>query len=318
MIAARGFEVGGTSAACFAIAASVAIGLGRPDATVPLLAVAMIITAVRVVRRRPSLATAASLSDRRFGWDDLLASALATGTDPDPFAAAVRASADARCRAVRPSDVRVARRGRRGWIAIAVAASLPLVTIGLHGRATPLGPDSADQTDATALVADAQPPTAAAAVATTSTLSPRRTGEDEVTSRSSPHSTDETATSAEASTTPRHADANPASAATGRGAASTPRPLVTDLPPDPAAVAHADTGTAAAGGGRAAAPPAQGADASQGTTAAARGSLVIPPWTSPDWPAARRKADAAVTAGTVPPRDRDLVRAYFDRAAEFR
>src|SRR5207247_1177225 len=79
--------------------------------------------------RRPRLIDAAMTADRQLQLADLLATALAVGSDVDPWARAVVAVADQRCRSLSPDAVVLRRFGGRAWGGIGLATALVL-TIG--------------------------------------------------------------------------------------------------------------------------------------------------------------------------------------------
>ena len=313
----RALEAAGTTAALLAVAVAVAVPLARhfdrsaAVAILLLVAVALVAAVLRLAQDRPTLAAAAALADRRFGWDDLLSSAVATTDGGDPFAAAVRATADARCRGVRPSAVPVARVGRRGWVAITTTVAVATGVTLLPVRSMPSASDPTDQANAAALTADADQPTVPPT--TPRPPSPRRTGTDAIVERGSPPVADAAPTASSASQSHSSPPHRPAAGGTGRGSASSLRDTATDPADAASTTAHGEGGTRVAGGGRGGRPASVGPDGPTGLTTTADLAAAAAPWRSPGWDADRRSAAAAVAAGTVPARDRQLVRDYFDR-----
>ena len=295
-----------------AVAVPLATRAGLPArVVVGLIAVAAsLAAAIRSVRGRSTAAGVAARVDRTFGWDDLLATAFATTGSADPFAAAVRAAADARCRAVRPSDVPVARLGRGAWSA--VLATLIVASAVMLVRLRPRPSDAGRTDPANLLALTADPPVNRPPPAASSDGHLRRTGADPTDQSGSPRANEEASSGLAA----EHSPVSRKGGGTGRGRGETAVPRLPAVDPAAASWAadHVAGGTTAAGGGPAGRPALAGRDGATGLTAAAGTDAAVPPWRSSDWAAARRSAAAAVTAGTVPAVDRDLVRDYFDPA----
>jgi pilus assembly protein CpaC len=288
--------------------------LVAPVTVIPLVTVIAAATAYRLARRRPTLITTAVTCDRHLGWPDLLSTAITTSEGTDPFAAAVRATADARCRGTRPGDVPVARLGRRSWIAMLITvAAATAVTLAPHRSPAAAGP-SEPPADASVLAADIDHhPTILAA---TPSPTPRRLGADaQADLGSSPAPDNATPPAGEQAEHPPSGQRT-SRADRGGGAATAALPAAHDAPDPSSPADRPDAGPALAAGGSAARAASVTPDGPTGLTAAAAPSSAVPPWRSPGWPAARAAALAAVDAGTVPAADRALVRDYFDRAAD--
>jgi hypothetical protein len=321
----RALECAAVCATVAAVGAPIAVLLARRtslplSSVLDLMAVGTVLAALaRLARQWPTATAAAMVVDRQFGWDDLVLTARATAGSGDPFAAAVRAAADHRCRDVRPSDVSVARLGRRAWAGLAIVTVASVAaTLLIPDRSRLTDADRADLASAAVLAAD--PPPVPASPTVPDVPAPRRTGVDPIDERGTPPAdvvqppTD--SPSDHAMTLPAAA-VSPGSAGRGRATAASPREPTMDPTPHPPTVGRAGAGaTAAGGGGLAARSPASGTDGPTGLSVAPDASAAVPPWRSPDRASARRSA--AVSSGSVPPDDRDLVRRYFDPATPAR
>jgi hypothetical protein len=297
----------------------VLVALRWTDRPMGWLAVATAVVAVtcatlRFQRRCPTRLEAAAAADRRFGWDDLLSTAVTTDHAADPFAAAANAVADGRCRDARSSDVPVARLGRfaRLGVGVTLAAWAAAATLPLHTASRQ--PAVAEPDALAALVDDARPAsTVVASVARPARPSPfNPSDETQIRTEMADTETDVNPPGTAAPPDGRPSDAGGSRAGRGRSGS---RHLQPESTPDEPAVArsseatHAD-GAPAAGAGPSLVARSRNADQSTDGPGGAPASKVA---TTPPsgWPAARADADAAVRAGTVPPRDRSLVTAYF-------
>jgi hypothetical protein len=227
----RALECAAVCATVAAVGAPIAVLLARRtslplSSVLDLMAVGTVLAALaRLARQWPTATAAAMVVDRQFGWDDLVLTARATAGSGDPFAAAVRAAADHRCRDVRPSDVSVARLGRRAWAGLAIVTVASVAaTLLIPDRSRLTDADRADLASAAVLAAD--PPPVPASPTVPDVPAPRRTGVDPIDERGTPPAdvvqppTD--SPSDHAMTLPAAA-VSPGSAGRGRATAASPR-----------------------------------------------------------------------------------------------
>jgi hypothetical protein len=323
LVIVRAVERGGACAAVAAGFAGVLAGAmlwSGQDGLVPAVATLALGAAIGLVWglvRGPRMIDAAVEADRQLQLADLLATALAVRGSEDPFAHAVVAVAEQRCRALSPDAIMLHRLGSRAWGGIGLAAAL-VVTL---GALSALPADSRARQDAVPELqmasprADAQRSDDAITVATSTSKHAIAPSDSD-----SKGSTD----TAQSSVTdpgdvihlaPGH-DPGLSRASLGTAAGRTKGAL---QPPDPAAVAVGrehptdagrDNGSA---GGRAG--EAGGSVSAVTTGVRSAGSRhsesPSPPWQSPSSASDRQGALRAVDAGNVPDRCRDVVREYF-------
>jgi hypothetical protein len=263
--------------------------------------------------RRPRLLDAAILADRQWDLADLLATALAVRASDDPWARAVVAMADQRCRTLSADALLLRRWGARAWGGIGLAAALVLTLGALssvpadsqaRGLAAtvdvPPAHATAQRSDASALKPD-EPTTSARGI--------RRAGSDAARADATTSRNNAAAPSAGQgrSRPPPGAAQAGGTVGEGRTAVSSPARL-----PDPLDSATS-SGRSGTGGGRAAgmgsASPEQ--TGSRGLTVGRSPQRAAPPWQSSSWPADCENAAQLVRTGRVPDTCRDVVREYF-------
>lgn len=274
---------------------------------------------------RPSRMATALEADRQLGWADLLGSALMIRgrAGDDPFAAAVIAAADAKCRQTAPAALVLHRLGARTWGGIGLASALVLV-LGLFptfAAPTQAEPQTGPGGSPLALLQSNEPPAPATARDFTRRTAREHDPDDPNASRMQ---------NAEAKRPASHADSSPSASgehpqspgdsaeasSRGTGASQTMTAQPGRLNPaasgsDVASSVHSDNITG--GVGRASDGSSDGAPAGQYVGAPAQSSHPAPPWRSADWGAASRRAMDAVDAGRIPDAYRDVIRDYFDR-----
>lgn len=272
---------------------------------------------------RPSRMATALEADRQLGWADLLGSAILirARSNEDPFAAAVVAEADARCRATTPGALVLHRLGARTWGGIGLASALVLVLGLLPTFAAPTRAD--EHANAArgplALLQGEEPP-----VSNTAGPVPRRAHrqqdpDDPNASRMGAEDVPSARPSDSAKGSPideaRHstqsADASSHGGGAGQSKTDHPGQLRAAQPtgaqsPDGAREGAGGTGRASAGSGN-------GAGSGQSAGQASETARRAPPWQSSEWPAQGRRAMDAVESGKLPDAYRDVIREYFDR-----
>jgi hypothetical protein len=236
----------------------------------------------------------------------------------DELSAAVRATADARCSALLPSDVVLNRLGARAWGGIGLSAALVL-TLALIPTAHPMRSQAADSDAAVADALRSSPIVSNDLPVSTpsdhANAQANRGGDqtnDDGTSRI--NSMSEQAGQSPTNNGVSHANTNGigggASVSANASLPNRPTPsAASDVPP------AADRGTVESSTG--VSPVSEGSGT--GETPVPHGTVNpgharrVAPWESANWPAAARSAEQAVSRGDVSPRQRDLVREYFQQ-----
>lgn len=303
-----------------------------------LIAIMAISVAVGVawsVRRWPSLLHAARQADRQLALDDLLATAwqLAHGdrhgrpVEATPaWAATIEAIAADRCRRLSPESLVLGRLGARGWSGIGVALALAVVvSLFVAGPPDLAQADGVGASPAASPMNSANPRSNPNPSGTTAARSERP-----ALSNSSTDASHITAPNDSALTTHpdvlgraagQNAAANSGAASGGIGRTAAP----SSAPPSPAtALGHSDssapsaqTGPPAAGGASASSPNPAAADlVSVAAPANHTQTPAAAPWQSPQWAADRDAVRNDLSTGHVPDDVRDLVKDYFDLAAD--
>lgn len=296
----------------------------------PVLSMALVFLAIGMaagvlwgIGTRPSRVAAAMEADRQLGWADLLSSAILTHrqSPDDPWAGAVRAAADARCRGVSPSTVVLHRLGARTWGGIGLATALVLA-LGLIP--TLVEPSRADrQPDVSSnplasLTEQSQPLSVGRGSVPRGTAT-QQEPEDPNASRMS--GIEPIASQMLERDSSRNADSPQHKSGTdsaGRGTGASESKLADQQHPlantsGTQANQAAANGAESAGAGRSfngitGSGNASGAAAGYGGT-----RRTSPPWQTADWPADSNRANAAVESGRIPDQYRDVIRGYFDR-----
>jgi hypothetical protein len=317
------------------IAIAIACGLALPlmamlawhgaSATLPVLAcigLGLIGGAAWGVTQIPTMMEAAIEADRQLQWADLLGTALALrGTSGDPWRSAVLVDADRRCSGVSASFLLLRRLGPRAWSGIALLATLVLTLCAWIGSPTPSLAHDAAITSVTSPVGPGdvgnQPLLTPIAINAIRPSAAPPDGEDAAPANQPPAAPDDKS-SASAPTPAGDVSDKQNAAADGQGGSlgrSRFAPSPASPPPDSVTPGRASSADGKHAGGNATStddslPGSATTGGRVGHAAANQHSGV--PWTS-DWSAGVEAAGRALTAGEVPPADRELVRDYFQR-----
>jgi hypothetical protein len=312
LIVVRALERAGI---CAAIAAAFALVfnstmLWRGDNGLPLsLATILLGGAIGLLwglASRPALSDAAVAADRQLNLSDLLASALALRSSEDPWARAVLAVADQRCRALSPGAVIVAKLGGRAWGGIGLAAALVL-TLGALSALPGESPAAGDAK--TGHSEDPLSPLSSSNGARRDIpnvpFSPRGGSGPTQMPGSDDHAQERSSVAS-----PRTSGDTVAGGGDGTGA--TAPPLGRTL--ESGAASGGTPGIGPAGGGGLAVDEAAARTSTD--PAGAHGRVLgtrshSAPWQSPSWRSTRQGALQAVESGQVPLTYRDVVREYF-------
>jgi hypothetical protein len=259
--------------------------------------------------RRPAVTDAARAADRQFDLSDLLATALALVASDDPWARAVVAVANQRCRALSPDAVIVAKLGGRAWggiglaaglvITLAALSALPRESVAARSGLAEYPPESSSSSSAQSRDVLSVPVARA----------PRDDAASGIQSPSSKQAAD-----ARVSSSLVQAPPGATTAGDGGGRGETQSRVGGEHPMDLAAAPGANgTGTAVGGMGAASGEASTGAPGGPaGTRAGAPAGRSDPaPWQSPSWEPARQGALRAVQEGHVPAPYREIVQEYF-------
>lgn len=268
------------------------------------------------VMRPPNLLSAAMLADQQLALKDLLSTALAAQDRADPWAGAVVAMADHRCRSLQPRQVVLNRLGARAWGGIAVTALLCVSVAVMAPSATPsmasdsrlafVSPDELDRlaarTDAAGQRSPAPPRPRSVEpdrpTGITAGVDDPAQGEQNGDAVDSPHRTE---------------IANPEGAGGGKGqtqASADPDRLTVPPLGDAQAPVNGDAHTASGGAAR---DGSAGIQPPTGLHISAGSSAPVAPWDSDQWGISRSQAIDAIERNQIPGAYRDLVRAYFER-----
>src|SRR5688572_5541752 len=311
----------GAAVGCAAALALVPVLLWRdqPATGVALMLIAVTCAAGLIfgLTRRPTLLAAAVEADRQLGLHDLLATALATrDADNDPWAAAVVAQADARCRVLSPDAILLNRLGVRAWSGIGIAAALVMTLSLMSTRPERLSAAERANVAQRSIARTPSPVDVIPSGVERDEDGGRTTGSS-VASRDSiePHPDPDDSSASQIASNNRSTSAAGGSSGVGLGAAQTNDSAVrssesprSSLPPKPNTSGDAGRETSGGGGaghvGRGDARDVIGAGATNMEDRAA-------PWTSSDWSDVQRAATDAVQSGRVPDAYRELIRDYF-------
>lgn len=269
---------------------------------------------------RPQALDAAAEADRQLHLADLLSTAWLLRNHPptvDPFAAAVLASANARCAGLAPSAILFNRLGKRAWSGIGLTAALVL-TLGLISS-NPI--DSlAVASQRQALLKPTATPPAPPAQAFPNPAGARTRSEaiaSDYPGAKNETPLDPTQATAGAAKNPSSSDSTQmASDPTGTGLGSGRSEASRSADPLRAAgTDRARTGgqAAASGTGAPGAPRSAPRGASGQSAGHPAATPTAPLWSAQTWPAAQEAADAALRANTIPPAYHELIRDYFNR-----
>ena len=316
----------GVLAACAAALPLVIILLWRGMPAMGIVVVALSVGAaagvVRAIIVRPTAIAAAIEADRQLGWADLLSSAMMvrSAAPADPWAAAVRAEADARCRAVSPSAVILHRLGARAWGGIGLAAALVLALGIVPTFVAPTLADQQQNVIRNPLDAFSEGPEAPRS--RTGRVAHRtHTQEEPQDDRASrmngveqpPPTAGQRDASADGNAQPSNDATDPSGRGTGASQSKNPN-SANHLLTASGTQAHPPAGGthAAAGSGQASSQTPSGLDASGESAGRSEASQSAPPWATSHWAADSQRADAAVESGRIPDSYRDVIRAYFE------
>lgn len=311
----------GVLAGCAAALPLVGIVLwqGMPawQLTIVALAIGTVAGLLWGVITRPTLFTAAMEADRQLDWADLLSSALTVHarSSIDPWASAVTAAADVRCRNASPSSVLLNRLGARTWGGIGLATALVLVLglmpayssslrAGQAGMSLPLDTSESRHTSGSGVFSrrtpdQAEPDETRANRTPGDMTPPDRSGQDAQNPDAGPHSPKASGSAARGSGQSQSKSLNPSALEQAQGASRN--------------VDRSTQGRAAGGIGAPAASPASDGGSSGQIAGSAHLGHPVAPWQSKDWPTDLKQARQAIQSGQVPDAYLDLVRGYFER-----
>jgi len=271
---------------------------------------------------RPTGLEVAMETDRQLDWADLLVSAwsLREQAGDDPWAAAVTAAADARCRVTSPGSVLLMKLGARAWGGIGLAAALVLVLALLPTYAAPSRAEENASSPLSTItgLGDAEGmPRVARSVSRRTTA--EQQPDDPHASRMTSADTEPDESNRQSTFTDQgHAKRDSLSSKTngqGIGASHSNKSDRIGLPSpksgtyeigDPAA-SRVSSGVGRSQAGSSVPGAASGA-AGTGEIAAQ-----LPRWESADWPEQVRRVGQALNSGQIPASYRDVIRGYFDR-----
>ena len=311
--------------ACAAAVPLLLIALWRDQPALPIAAVALIVGATAGVLwgilTRPTPIETALEVDRQLGWADLLGSALAVGEGTgDPWAQAVTASADARCRGISPSSVILNRLGARAWGGIGLAASL-VVTLGLLPTYPTLSEAREERPPAPlhSLLASRANEHSSFKAAPGGRRAARAEEPQDANATREGSGSDvapdqKTGSPGAELTRPPRADGNLEEQGSGSSRTDVKDSGAVPRAQQATGAASNSHGTNAAAGSGKSASSQQGSDeAVSGVGSTEQSAPSAPPWQSSDWPRQVQRAHEAMESGRVPDSYRDVVRGYFDR-----
>jgi hypothetical protein len=282
--------------------------------------IAIMVTAVLVFRRWPTLLSAAAIADRQLHLDDLLTTTVRLQPVPfDDLSEVVIALADARCRQVPVTAIAIPGLSGTSWAGIALAAAAAIALAVVPMRSANSSHSNADSNVlASAVDAPGEGASPLISVGVPFHSDPIGEGESRMSApMESAGSEKNTVTPDGAADSENHAAEGGGDASTGRRASSTQKPLANQAPDVSSTGGHRTHSSGiASGSGREATEHrdatgdkiGEGAGMTAGQTAR---SESVPAWSSPDWPAARAVALSPARAATIPAAYRDLVRDYF-------
>ncbi len=296
----------------------------RPESPLTVAAVVMAIGGalgfIAALLRRPRIIDAAVEADRQLDLADLLATAwqLEKSSATESFEDAVLIIANQRAANLRPREVVLHRLGVRAWGGIGLAGALvltvaiftanPLDTQASSAPFLPLAGSNKTQPDARNARKGGDP---SAGRRPTAIAGDHPGGEDDPLPGAG-KTTNTTANANSGQNTTQSGNPDGTGAGAGQSAAMPDKsnPLATGTNSSRTNA----KGTGASGVGASGDDGNAGLGNSSSTAAGNSGkSPSVPAWRSDSWPAAQQAADAAISAGGIPPGYHDLVREYFKR-----
>lgn len=264
---------------------------------------------------RPSSIVAAEEADRQLQLADLLSTAFALIRQPGiadgEFARTVVGLADARCRTASPSQVLLARLGKRTWGAITLAIMLvgglallsanPLEGDPAIASADGLGGSTSPASRNALLTASAPGGGSPIAADHPTGTDDDPANDDPQRTSASKHGTGDggnTSSIAGGGTGSAQTNAHPNTGSANSGGT--------------AASQHNQTGETASGVGASTDGTGRG-NATGSSQTGGRRSARVPAWHTADWPAVSDQATQSIRSGQIPPAYTDLVQKYFER-----
>lgn len=314
-----GFALG-----CGVALLSIPLLRNRQEAPLAIAAVIMAIGGVlgfiAALLRRPRVIDAAVESDRQLELADLLTTAwqLEKSSATEAFEGAVLIIANQRAANLRPRAVVLHRLGVRAWGGIGLAGALVLTVaiftanpLDSQASSAPFLPQAASsktRSDAKTLPNSANQ---SSGHRPTATAGDHPGGEDDPL----PGAGKTTNTTANANSGQNTTQTgNPEGTGAGAGQSPPTPDKSNPLASGTNSTGTNSKGTAASGVGASAENGNAGSSNGSSTSAGNSGkSSSVPAWKSDSWPAAQQAADAAISAGGIPPGYHDLVREYFKR-----
>jgi hypothetical protein len=266
---------------------------------------------------RPIPLQSALEADRQLETADLLSSAWSLRQSPDPWAQAMRSSADHWSRSTQPSTVILNRLGARAWGGVGLATALLLVLTMLPTYARPT--QAADNPSASNSVTDPQQnPQITQSHSRVRTFL-QQDPEDLNSNRMSPSELNSPPLSppgSNASTDPAHSSL--ANDPNGRGASeshskSNSAQLPRNSDPTSSNPTSSPGRTASGTGQTGQHPITPGNNSSQIGSVSPNPQTPAAPWKSTQWPQDSDRALRAVDSGQIPDQYRDVIHGYFDR-----
>ena len=279
---------------------------------------------IRGISRRPTVLQAAVEADRQLDLDDLLGTIVQlAGSEAEcTWRESVAAVAENQCRSLKlkPSAVIVSRLGLRAWAGVGILGAMLVTSAALTARP---GEVAAASSSALAYVpansiqpADTAPANVNEEFARTAARPPGPGGTDDDSNHAFPQNRlDESTGGAISRQNPQSHFSTGFNVSPGNGVAVTASPRPSPQWPQPhnvsGDVSHA--GRVAAGDGQSDAGASAPGETNSTLAASALPGGHPAPWTAPGWPADAAAAENAITTGSVPNADADLVRDYFRR-----
>jgi hypothetical protein len=314
----------GFAAGCATSLISILVLRNQSDSTFLIaamqMAFGMVVGFIAALLRRPRMIEAAVEADRQLELADLLATAWQLETNPhrESFEEAVLLIANGKAAHLQPRSVVLHRLSVRAWSGIGLAGALVLTVailtanpIDTEAASSPFGVQNASnkaRQDQKTSARNSEP----SARRPTAISNDHPGGEDDPLPGAG--KTTDTTTNA---TRGQNSDVQ-ASNPNGAGASAGKSAATADQSNPVSAGVNSSrfntNGNSASGVGNS----SENANAARGNNSSTSAgnsskSQSAPAWKSDSWPAARQAADAAISAGQVPPAYHDLVREYFKR-----
>ncbi len=308
LVVVRALERGGVGVVVAATVAIAVAGMmlwqGRDALPVAsaLLAIGAAVGFIWGVAHRPSEFDAAVEADRQLDLSDLLSSAHAARRSDDPWALAVIAHANERCRTLSPVSVVVHRYGGRAWTGIGLSAALGMTLATLSGAPRDV---AAQQSDRVASI-----------VTPREWKAPRDETSEPHASRSQSRneSRSETTDDLEAESTLSSRGQIDSSGERGdSGASAGQTSSASGEAPSANATGEKSRSGETASGGAAGRSDHDGDRAARAGSASATNPRSSPPWQTSSWSSDVTSATQAIRDGNIPAAYVDVVGAYFDR-----